>query len=245
VLGVYLWWPRRFTAEAVKAVTLFRSGLTGRARDFNWHNVIGIWCAPVLLILTLTGVVMSYQWANDLLYRLTGNEPPPPQAAPPAAREGRRPPRGPGSEPARPSLGLDALWSRAERQVPEWVAITARLGQRPDGPVTFVIQEPAGWHPTPRSQLVLDPATAEVVRWEPYAGQNLGRRLRSWVRPLHTGEAGGPIGQAVAMVASAGGAVLVWTGIALAGRRLLAWRRRNRTRVSSHAAQAGQEVSAN
>lgn len=64
VLGVYLWWPRRWTREAVKAVTLFRSGLGGRARDFNWHNVIGIWCAPVLLILTLTAAIMSYQWAN-------------------------------------------------------------------------------------------------------------------------------------------------------------------------------------
>jgi uncharacterized iron-regulated membrane protein len=62
VLGVYLWWPRRWTREAVKAVVLFRSGLGGRARDFNWHNVIGIWCAPVLLILTLTGLIMSYQW---------------------------------------------------------------------------------------------------------------------------------------------------------------------------------------
>ncbi|MEI9892584.1 MAG: hypothetical protein WDN28_01340 [Chthoniobacter sp.] len=32
---------------------------------------------PLLLIITLTGVIMSYAWANDLLYRLTGNEPPP------------------------------------------------------------------------------------------------------------------------------------------------------------------------
>ena len=44
------------------------AGLGGRARDFNWHNVIGIWCAPVLLVLTLTGAIMSYQWANNLLY---------------------------------------------------------------------------------------------------------------------------------------------------------------------------------
>jgi uncharacterized iron-regulated membrane protein len=25
--------------------------------------VIGIWCAPVLLVMILTGLVMSYQWA--------------------------------------------------------------------------------------------------------------------------------------------------------------------------------------
>jgi uncharacterized iron-regulated membrane protein len=242
VLGVYLWWPRRWTREAVKAITLFRSGLGGRARDFNWHNVIGIWCAPVLLVLTLTGVIMSYQWASDLLYRLTGNEPPPAQATAQATRDGQRP-RSAVADPSRPTVGLDALWARAERQVPGWVAINARLPRRPDGPVTFLIQEPVGWHPAPRSQLVLDPFTAEVVRWEPFAGQNLGRRLRAWVRPLHTGEAGGPVGQALALGASAGGVVLVWTGVALGWRRFRRWRRRGRAVTMFGASQAGQEVS--
>jgi hypothetical protein len=72
--------------------------------------------------------------------------------------------------------------------VPGWVLISLRVPARPDGPITFVIQEPTGWHPAPRSQLTLDPVTAEVVRWEPFAGQGLGRRLLSWV--LHTGGAG-------------------------------------------------------
>lgn len=92
--------------------------------------------------------------------------------------------------------------------------------------MTFFIQEPSGWHPSPRSQLVLDPVTADLVKWEPFAGQNLGRRQRTWVRPLHTGEAGGLLGQAIAGLASAGGTTLVWSGIALAWRRFRAWRRR-------------------
>lgn len=242
VFGGYLWWPRQ--------VIRFDPRLRGRARDFNWHNAIGIWCAPVLLVLTLTGVVMSYQWANDLLYRLAGSEPPPP--AGPAVPTGRA--GAPGSRPredpsarameSRPVTGTDALWARAERQAPGWVAISLRVPARPDGAATFFIQEPAGWHPAPRSQLVLDPATAEIVRWEPYVGQSLGRRLRSWVRPLHTGEAGGVIGQSVAVVASAGGTVLVWTGLALAWRRFRRWRRRTRAAAAlAGIARPGQEVS--
>jgi uncharacterized iron-regulated membrane protein len=247
VVGVYLWWPRRWTREAVKAVTLFRPGLGGRARDFNWHNVIGIWCALVLLILTLTGAIMSYQWANDLLYTLTGNEPPPPPPAPAAgspATQGPPRPRAAAAGTGQPPAGLDTLWARAERQVQGWVAINARLPQRPDGPVTFFIQEPVGWHPSPRSQLVLDPVTAEVVTWEPFAGQNMGRRLRAWVRPLHTGEAGGLAGQTIAFLASAGGSVLVWTGIALAWRRYRSWRRRAGSGDAVLAPEARQEVSA-
>jgi uncharacterized iron-regulated membrane protein len=254
VFGVYLWWPRRRTREAVRQVTRLNARLRGRARDFNWHNVIGIWCAPVLLVVTLTGLVMSYPWANNLLFTLTGNHPPPPQAGPAerpmpgVAREGRRASGRDGSiarhENGRAPAGLDVLWARAERQVPGWVLISLRLPPRPDGPMTFVIQEPVGWHPAPRSQLVLDASTADVIKWEPFAGQNLGRRLRAWVRSLHTGEAGGIPGQAIAMVASAGGAMLVWTGISLAWRRFRGWCRRAGSAEALLAAQTGREVSA-
>jgi uncharacterized iron-regulated membrane protein len=233
VLGVLLWWPRRWTRAAIRQATVFDPRLRGRARDHNWHNVIGVWCTPVLLVLSLTGVVMSYQWASDLLHRLTRSESPPP-----AAGAERAAPAGGASQGAagrirddrpaerRAAAGLDVLRARAERQVPGWVLISLRIPPRPDGLVTLVIQEPVGWHPFPRSQLTLDPITAEVVRWEPFAGQSLGRRLRSWVRPLHTGEAAGFVGQSLALVASAGAAVLAWTGLALAWRRFRGWRRR-------------------
>jgi uncharacterized iron-regulated membrane protein len=184
---------------------------------------------------------MSYQWANNLLYTLTGNEVPPPAERPaPPTREGQAGGR-PRREDARVPAKLDARWQRAEQQVPGWVAISLRIPPRPDGPLTFVIQEPVGWHPAPRSQLVLSASTGEVVKWEPFAGQN---RLRAWVRPLHTGEAGGIAGQAVAAVTSAGTTVLVWTGLLLAWRRLRNARRRTISRNRERAVQISQEVSA-
>jgi uncharacterized iron-regulated membrane protein len=38
--------------------------LRGKPRDWNWHHAVGFWSAPALLLITLTGLVMSYQWAN-------------------------------------------------------------------------------------------------------------------------------------------------------------------------------------
>ena len=46
-----------------------------------------------------------------------------------------------------------------------------------------------------------------------------------WLRFLHTGEALGWPGQLVAGIASLGGVMLVWTGLALAVRRLAYTRR--------------------
>ena len=220
--GLFLWWPKNWTRKSLSSVTIFKRGLKGRARDFNWHNATGFWCALVLVVLTATGMVMSYQWANNLLYTLTGSQIPPqqnPQGAPNPANQ---------SEANRIEVpaNLNHLWSRAEEQTSGWQSISLRLPQRPDMPVSFTFREGEMWNPMASSQLTLDPATAEVVRWEPYTGLSLGRRLRSWVRFTHTGETGRLPGQIIACLASLGGALLVWTGLSLALRRFRAWRLR-------------------
>ncbi|MEX2261468.1 MAG: PepSY-associated TM helix domain-containing protein [Bryobacteraceae bacterium] len=221
--GFYLWWPRKWSWKHVSSVVTFRSGLTGRARDWNWHNVIGSWSAIPLFFVVSTALFFSYPWANTLLYKVTGSEPP----AAPARRPGAAAsPRGEWQLD-----GLSERWARAEQQVPVWQSISLRLPPAGDATVTFAIDESSGAaRPDKRSQLTLDLNTGEVVRWEPYASHNLGRQIRLWIRWVHTGEAGGVIGQTVAGVVSAGGAVLVWTGVALAWRRFLAWRQRKRVR---------------
>ena len=108
--------------------------------------------------------------------------------------------------------------------------MTVRVPQRSAPQLTIALEEAKALHPYPRSILTLDAVTAAVVQWEPYASYNLGRTLRAWVRPVHTGEGGRIVGQGIAALASAGGVVLVWTGLALAWRR---FRVRN-ARASRH-----------
>jgi len=107
-----------------------------------------------------------------------------------------------------------------------------RLPESGNGPVSFAIDAGDGGRPDLRSTLVLDRKTAAVVRWETFNGFNLGRQLRSWVRFGHTGEAGGVIGQTIAGLASLAAAFLVWTGFALALRRLSAARARRSKKAS-------------
>ena len=110
--------------------------------------------------------------------------------------------------------------------------MTVRVPQRGATQLTVTLEEAKALHPYPRSILTLDPVTAAVVKWEPYASYNLGRTLRAWVRPVHTGEAVGVVGQMVAALASACGVLLVWTGLALAWRRFRARNARASRRTS-------------
>ncbi|HEY8995640.1 MAG TPA: PepSY-associated TM helix domain-containing protein [Lacunisphaera sp.] len=134
VSGLYLWWPRTWSWPGLKAVAVFNWKLAGKARDFNWHNAIGLWSAPILIVLTLTATPISYRWAGNLIYQLAGEEPPPIPGAPggnatatPSSRESSsssaiKPP----SLDARP-LDRDAFIAAAQRQLPDWQTITFRL----------------------------------------------------------------------------------------------------------------------
>ena len=76
--GLILWIPRQWRMANLKAITTWRFRLRGRARDWNLHNVAGFWFAVPLLTITLTGAIMSYPWAEAILYRVSGSPVPPP-----------------------------------------------------------------------------------------------------------------------------------------------------------------------
>ena len=104
--GLYLWWPRSWRWPNVRSVILFRGGLSSKARDFNWHNVIGFWCCVPLFFIVLGATVISYPWASNLVYLAVGEEPP-----------ARRGPGGPGA-PGGASRGERAAASAKARNTP-------------------------------------------------------------------------------------------------------------------------------
>ena len=215
--GPFVWWPREWTWSNLAKIVWFRGSAGVRARFWNWHNVFGLWCVIPLWFIVTTGVIMSYPWANNLLYRATGNEPPvsQPLRQLPSPRKAEE----------QSKINLDPLFVRAAQQDANWKTVTLRFPLPRRGGVPFVIDSGSG-RPDLRSQLILDPQTAEVIGWEQFGGYNLGRRLRTWARFMHTGEAFGLAGQAVAALASAGACFLAFTGISLSWIRLRNWRRR-------------------
>lgn len=114
------------------------------------------------------------------------------------------------------------MFVRAGQQVPDFTTISLRLPNPPANALTFSIDRGNRGRPDLRSQLALDRATGEIVRWGAFSSYNSGRRLRAWARFTHTGEAGGLLGQTIAVIASAGAALLVFTGLSLGVRRFLA-----------------------
>ncbi len=258
--GIYIWFPRKWTFNHVRAVSLFKGGLRGKARDFNWHNVIGIWSAVPLAIVVASALPISFPWANAAVYRMVGEEPPRPAgraggagaraagagtAAGAAGRAGG--PQGQGAQGAGQREGggrgrreprelgpvrVDGLDALWQRAMQQEPEWrTIRMAvANGDAPVAFAIDRGDGGQPQLRSTLTLTRADASVVGYETFSDLSLGRRIRNGMRFAHTGEILGIPGQTIAGLATAGSVVLVWTGFALALRRFRAWLTRRSTR---------------
>jgi uncharacterized iron-regulated membrane protein len=217
--GMYLWLPRVYRWAAFKTRLLFNPKATsGKARDFNWHHVLGIWTAAPLAVVVATATVFSYPWASDLVYRVFGEEPPARGRGAPRLEQGAFE----GGTPVAVPLSLDTLLASAARELDGWRTITVQLPNAGDSTVQFQIDRGNGGQPQQRHTLVLDAYTGNVAAWQPFESQSPGRRARSWVRFLHTGEALGIAGQTIAGLVSLTSVVMVWTGLALAYRRLIA-----------------------
>lgn len=219
--GIYLWWPKHWTWRSVHLRTTMNFRIHGKARHWNWHHALGFWGILPLSIIALTGLIMSYAWANNLLYTLTGTEAPPPRQAPSGGGKGGPPPR-PTPEQWN---GLDAAWKLAVAKVPGWESIQVKVPEKPGAPAAFTISASHRGRPDLKSTLTVDLKTGAESGWETFEDFNTGRQLRLWSRWVHTGEAGGWIGQTLAGLASLAAALLVWTGFALTWKRFFKKRR--------------------
>jgi uncharacterized iron-regulated membrane protein len=213
ISGAILWWPKQLTWRHVRPIVWFKGGLGAKARDFNWHNTIGFWLAIPLFFVVLTAAPISYRWAGDLIYRATGTAPAPAPPPAPAAK-------GPADW-----SGLDRALAAARAEVPDWTSLSVR-GVPAGSAFTVAVDRGEGGQPQKRSTMTVS-RDGQIEKWDRFEDWNLGRRLRSWSRFTHTGEAFGIAGQTIAGLASLGGVFLVYTGVALSLRRFAAWRKRN------------------
>jgi uncharacterized iron-regulated membrane protein len=218
--GFYLLWPRKWTLNSLRNIITFRRGLKGKARDLNWHNVIGFWLYVPLLTIVVSGLVLSYTWAGDLVYRAVGEEPPPPvslgDSGIPVVEDGQT-----GSFLAT-QCSYQTLFERAAKEVPDWKSITLALPESDNTPVVLTVDQSLyyfGGQPSKRIDLTFRRSDCAVHERGGYRAYSRGRKLVTWLRSIHTGEVYGFAGQTIAGVASIGGVMLVWTALAMAWRR--------------------------
>lgn len=223
ISGVYLWIPKVVNWKNIKKVLFFRKTKSGRARDFNWHNVLGIWSAIPLIVVVATATVFYYTWANNLVYILAGEEPPVRGRA--AVAEN--------APTFNQMVPFESMFDKAALQRENWTSITMTYPKDTDEDVRFSVDTGNGGEPQKKGDLYLNRSNGTLSKWEPFADYSTGRQARNYIRFLHTGEALGIIGQTIAGLVSLFSTIMVWTGLALAYRKYIRPIIRSRRKTAS------------
>lgn len=212
--GIYLWLPRVWRWPMLKPKILFNPRVdNARARDFNWHHVFSFWSLIPLFLIVLSATIFYFSWAVAALYGTFGEEVPVrAQSDSPVVLEAG-------------AISYEALLDRARAHAEangasDWYSIWMELGEA-EGEAEFYIDRSIGHRPSFAYSLRLDVDNGEVLEVKRHDDWSRGDQAWDVLRFLHTGEIFGFVGQTVAGLASLAACLLVYTGLALAWRRLI------------------------
>lgn len=216
ISGLYIWLPKIWKWPFFKMNLLFKRNLpNAKARDYNWHHVFGIWSLIPLFFVITTAVVISYPWANNLVYQVYGEEAP----------QRRGPPGGAGGQATNQAANPEGLISLqevvdiAKAYDEDWKSISLNINAGATAQVT--LDTGTGNEPTKTRTLQISRTDGQIISERGFSDNSPGWATRIYIRFLHTGEALGYWGQAIAGLASIAACFLVYTGFALAYRRLI------------------------
>jgi len=200
--GVVLWLPP--SLRALRSSLKFQWHLTGRAFERSLHRTIGTYAALILLMSAVTSLTFTFDWARNALFFATGSRLP--VAKPAVAATGAA------MLPAETFIGSTLSMLPTAREI---TLTYPRSGH--DAVEIYAIER--GAHPNARSYVYLNPYTAEVLRFEPYATSSRGNKVYRWLGSLHTGKVGGLPVQLLLFAGILGVPMLAYTGIRSALRR--------------------------
>lgn len=173
ISGVIVWMPKRWNRSRFKIQ--FRKG---RKRLFyDMHNVLGVYACLVLLICALTGMVWSFEWYRNGLFRLFGVE-----VAESGGHGGGRGGRG-GQQEEKKELNVanwQTVFNSLQTSNPDYEYIRVQ-----DGSAAVHLKSSVTSRAT--DQYKFDKKTGEITATTIFKDQEGTTKIWAWVYSLHVG----------------------------------------------------------
>lgn len=222
LVGVYLWWPKRTKWKQAFSI----KWEAGAFRVwFDAHRVSGAVAAVLIALTALTGSALAlYDLITEpVLVAVTGQGTRQPQPKVPASVAG----------PA----SIDAMLRQARSMFPDGQVTRLTLPVKDGGAVGVRMRLNGEVHQFGRSFVWFNRYSGEVLRVDNALEANRAVQIQSWLFPLHTGVAGGPITQWLQVLTGLTLAFLSFSGAWL-------WIRKARTKALANArrVRAGESV---
>lgn len=216
VTGLILWIPKKFTAKAFRAVSVPNLKLKGRARNWNLHLVCGLWFAPLIAIISLSGSIIAFPWMKQAYVGLWGETAP----AKPNRERGGKPEKSREKSPLDASQ-LDATLTIATAHSPNWQSLNVEFPKKPNAPLKITANNGGrGQNYLATEYEISRPSLTVESEKNSFAALPKARQLLTLARWAHTGELAGIFGQILAALTALTAILLTYTGFALGLKRL-------------------------
>lgn len=211
--GIYLWLPKHLNKRLLKQKLTFAKSYSSKsARNYQWHNIFGLYLSPILCIIIVTAFFFSFEWPGDSLKKVLSTKSEMSQVSVTPIVVGS-------------SLSQQELFSEVASLFNYWQEIQFDISSESMSIQRFSVDLGSGGEPQKRFTVYLDTQTGNVVQINSFDDRSTYLKARIYIRYLHTGEVFGVIGQTAAGIASLLACLMVYTGLMLSIRRWKNYRR--------------------
>lgn len=174
VTGVILWWPK--TKAIMRQRFKIKWDGSGKRLTHDLHVVTGFYTSLFLIITVLTGLIMSFKWANDALFIITGS------------KQVKEQPKAPLSaySPGVKALTLDTALQRLAAYTNTAEYYNIRIPADTLGTYSINVL-PKGAIESTADTYYIDQYSGKISGMLTFASKSLGQRARALVKPIHTG----------------------------------------------------------
>ena len=74
ISGLILWWPKKWNKKGKQQAFTIKTTAKFKRVNYDLHNVLGFYSVIVALLLAFTGLMMSFSWFNNSVYRIAGGQ---------------------------------------------------------------------------------------------------------------------------------------------------------------------------
>ncbi|HEY0175914.1 MAG TPA: PepSY-associated TM helix domain-containing protein [Pedobacter sp.] len=174
ITGIVLWWPKnkKILMQRLK----FKTDGSFKRLNHDLHIVTGFYTSVFMTVIIMSGLVMVFTWVNKGIFTLTGTTQENPKPPVTVYQAGKK------------AVALDVLILNIDLKGKKAELYTIRMPKDSAGIFTVnVLPEDASIE-TASDTYYLDQYSGAVIGQLKYADKNIGQKIRSYVRPVHTGE---------------------------------------------------------
>jgi len=172
ITGIILWWPK--TKAILRQRLKIKANSGWKRFNHDMHIVTGFYTSIFLIVIVLTGLTMSFNWINKGIFTLTGTKMENPEPPESVYQAGVKP------------IAIDLAYNQLAGSIKNAEFINIRMPKDSVGAVSATAL-PKGALETAFDTYYIDQFSGNVIGQNKATDKNLGQKIRSYVKPVHTG----------------------------------------------------------